>query len=30
MLYKAMHDYLEEEKGLVDALEKTILYVFPQ
>jgi hypothetical protein len=30
MLYKAMHDYLKDEQVLVDALEMTILYVFPQ
>jgi hypothetical protein len=30
MLYQAMHDYLKGEEGLVEALEKTIMYVFPQ
>lgn len=30
MLYQAMHDYLKGEEALVEALEKTIYYVFPQ
>lgn len=29
MLYKAMHDYLKGEEALIDALQKTITYVFP-
>lgn len=30
MLYKAMHDYLNDEQALIGALETTLLYVFPQ
>jgi len=29
MLYQAMHDYLKSEEALMEALEKTISYVFP-
>ncbi len=29
MLYQAMHDYLKGEEALMEALEKTISYVFP-
>ena len=29
MLYQAMHDYLKGEEALLEALEKTISYVFP-
>jgi hypothetical protein len=30
MLYQALHDYLKGEEVLLDALEKTISYVFPE
>jgi hypothetical protein len=30
MLYQAMHDYLKGEEALVEALEKIMVYVFPQ
>ena len=30
MLYRAMHDYLKGEEALLEALEKIILYIFPQ
>jgi hypothetical protein len=30
MLYQAMHDYLKGEETLVEALEKIMVYVFPQ
>jgi hypothetical protein len=30
MLYQAMHDCLKGEEALVEALEKTISYIFPQ
>jgi hypothetical protein len=29
MLYKAMHDYLKDEEALIEALQKTLTYVFP-
>ncbi|WAC05461.1 MAG: hypothetical protein OS112_02200 [Methanoregula sp.] len=29
MLYQAMHDYLRGEEALIEALQKTLTYVFP-